>query len=44
MQIVAISVNDLRNPVEVNDWLGANPSAIVKLVDLGGSIFYLYYE
>jgi hypothetical protein len=44
MRVIAIAVNDLSNPIEINGWLEANPGAVVKLVDLGGSVFYLYYE
>jgi len=44
MTIATISVVDLGNPSEVQDWLTANPSAQLVQVAVEGHMFYIFYN
>jgi hypothetical protein len=44
MTIVTINVADATNPVEVQTWLDANPTASLFDVAVNGSLFYIFYQ
>lgn len=43
MKIAAISVKDELNPIEVQTWLDAHPTAILLFFYIDNSIFYIIY-
>ena len=44
MQVRAISLHDVTDPQELNDWFSANPSITMHEVVNFEGIFYIFYE
>lgn len=44
MTIIAIPINDLNNPVEIQTWLNANPNITIIAIWNDTAIFYIVYS
>ena len=44
MLIATIAVIDEWNPIEVQTWLGNNPSVTIRFINLRDNLVYIFYE
>jgi hypothetical protein len=44
MDIVALTITDLRNPIEVQEWLDAHSMVRVQNIVVNRDVFYIFYE
>ncbi len=44
MTVVAITVASEWNPLEVQAWLDANPSAVIRFIEAHDNLIYIFYE
>jgi hypothetical protein len=44
MQLISILINDLSNPIEIQAWLGSNPTATVASVQIVDSRAFILYQ
>jgi hypothetical protein len=43
MTVISIEVTDESNPVELNAWLVAHPTAVVNFVLNDGRVFFIWH-
>ena len=44
MQAVCVQLYSDKCPIAINEWLGANPSAVIKFVEIAANNCFIFYE